>query len=164
MTNLLYLVLILAIFQLAAANHQQDCLKDTQIAYETLQKEFYDFQTSYDNAVVGKFFACVWKKNGVMNAEGIVDKDAFIDYFTALTHINRNFTVNFVEQNLVDFDFEQNEQVDAIRLVNSVKLGFFALTFADREAKDLLKIIMTFGSETPSSIQEEPNSSNTTIY
>uniref|UniRef100_A0A1Y1KGR4 EF-hand domain-containing protein n=1 Tax=Photinus pyralis TaxID=7054 RepID=A0A1Y1KGR4_PHOPY len=143
MPMLPYLLLILSFFQFSASNTQQDCSKETGIAYETLQKEFYDFQTSYNNDVVGKFFACFWKKNGVMNGEGIVNKDAFIDYFTEFAHINRNNTAEFVDNDMVDFDFEQNEQVDAIRVVNCVKIGFFALTFADREPKDLLKMMMT---------------------
>uniref|UniRef100_A0A1Y1KEA7 Uncharacterized protein n=1 Tax=Photinus pyralis TaxID=7054 RepID=A0A1Y1KEA7_PHOPY len=136
-----YLVLILSFFQFSASNDQQDCLKETETAYETLHKEFQGFPTSYDNDVVGKFFACLWKKNGVMNGEGIVNKDAFIDYFTALAHNNRDDTVRLVREELPSF--AQNEQVDAIRLVNGVKLGFLGLTSADQQRKDVVKIIMT---------------------
>ncbi|XP_031338559.1 uncharacterized protein LOC116177251 [Photinus pyralis] len=145
-------VIFLSMLASAMSHGQEQCLRETKTDYETLHKEFHTFQTSKRNVIIGKFFACLWKRQGLMDADGSVIVDKFPEYFATLVSRYRNLPITeqrkaeinrLIENGLFDLNFEGDQERDAIQLVNNIKYGFFGITFADREpGRDLLEIIM----------------------
>ncbi|KAF5298738.1 hypothetical protein FQR65_LT09607 [Abscondita terminalis] len=139
MAKLLLVFIGLTQLSMIYSNVQNECLKEKGISKAELKREYSKFLIDDTNQKIGEYFLCVWEKRQIIRHDGSVDKSQYREFFFQYMCGYHNETLDSkneehvlrVLDSIVSYS-EKDKVLQAINLINGIKLSLFTLLFNER--------------------------------